>query len=121
MTGGPFDDDLTPEQRAKVDGLLEWLAALMAARDEHLVAEMAEHIADEPPEVPDGHCVLYGTEGQVDHVWRVPDPKPDVLLAPIPLSMRELTRYDPDPSEAYSPLRTAEYQRIAEFTYQRRR
>jgi hypothetical protein len=84
----------------------------IAARAKELLASIDEA---QPIEVGDQHCILLGFEGNVDAVWAVPDPRPDVLLRPL----QERLTASVEPLADYRGPRVALYQRVGEFTYQR--
>lgn len=114
------DDELTPEEEARLDGLLRHFRRTVAAQDAATVDEMAarwNEEADRPP-MRDGDVVLLGFEGQVDGVWHLPKPLPLTLQRPIRDPARAWSPLD-DVDASYPSLRTAVYDRVGELTYQR--
>lgn len=108
------DDDM----RGLADALLAMIRAMQAEADEATVAEMERRLEDDAlAHVTDDQVVLFGLEGQVDRVWLVPEPRPDILRVPIAEGRRSwLNAKDVPPRPT---LRTADYRRITRSTYQR--
>lgn len=106
----PYDDD-------ELDRLKERLEEMVRVAFNEKADEILSRVNEvEAQEIADGQVILLGSEGQVDGVWSVPDPLPDVLRRAIP-SRLTAAPYDGDPTEP--ALRTARYRRVGQFTYQR--
>lgn len=112
---GPMDnwpDDKIERLRAELRALSQALVDIDFAE---IVARIDEH---QTIPVGDQYCVLIGFEGQIDTVFRVPEPRPHVLRRPIEPKLR-VADFDEGPT---SPsFRVAEYDRVGEFTYRRTR
>lgn len=107
----PMDDDDLKRMLAELRRMCD---ASFNARAEDILARLDEA---QPVEVGDQGVVLLGFEGNIDAVWQVRDPRPIVLLRPLP---QRLTVAIAEPGE-WAPMPVAEYRRVGEFTYQRSR
>lgn len=100
----------------RIDELKAAIDEMVQASMDRTFAQMVDDYSMSPEiNLKPGEVILFGSEGQIDAVFRVPEPLPSVLRRPIPPRNSYLA-----PDEAVHPtLRTASYQRIGERTYQR--
>lgn len=107
---------MSDEEDPIVELLKRILAEMLRRSDAAAIAQLATELDTAvSPMVVEGEVVLFGFEGQVDAVWRVPDLRPERLRRPIePRLTASAYAEPPSPN-----IRIAEYQRVSESTYVR--
>lgn len=107
-----------PPQDDEAEALRAWLRQVAQYfTDQEFVRIVEQYDRADPITLFDRQVLLLGFEESIDHVMTVEEPRPETLLAPIPVRLAMLSE-----AEEITPalsVRTATYQRAGRFTYRR--